>query len=46
MNLIRNAILGTAMGFVVAGLSNAQPELDTVRATVRVLRHDSTSMFL
>jgi hypothetical protein len=46
MNLRRNAILAVAMGLVGAGLSSAQPELDTVKAKVRVLRHDSTTMFL
>lgn len=48
MNLRRNAILTLILGVVLFAPTNAhaQPELDTVKARVRVLRHDSTSLFL
>jgi len=46
MNLRRNAILALIAGVLGFGATNAQPELDTVKAKVRVLQHDSTTLFL
>jgi hypothetical protein len=46
MKLKGNAILAVIVGVIGAGLMNAQPELDTVKAKVRILKHDSTTLFL
>jgi hypothetical protein len=46
MNLTGSSILALGIGVLGTALSNAQPELDTVKAHVRVLQHDSTSLFL
>ena len=46
MDLRKHAILAVTLGIMWAGITNAQPELDTVKAKVRVLHHDSTTISL
>jgi hypothetical protein len=46
MNLRRAAILAVVLSVIGCGLTKAQPELDSVKAMLHVLEHDSTLMIL